>query len=67
MLCYAMLCYAILYAVLQASCAFQNLDALPSLRIPLSIDRVTLYGQARSNDLQIYTADYLECSIPVSD
>eukprot|EP00439_Symbiodinium_sp_Y106_P081712 s190_g20.t2 len=37
----------------QASCAFQNLEAMPNLRIPLSIDRVQLLGQGFSTKVWV--------------
>ena len=45
---------AVIDGSFQASCAFQNLDALPSQRIPLSIDRVTLYGQGFSQKCWVH-------------
>ncbi|CAE7333136.1 unnamed protein product, partial [Symbiodinium sp. KB8] len=45
---------AVIDGSFQASCAFQNLEALPSLRIPLSIDRVQLWGQGFSPKVWVH-------------
>eukprot|EP00434_Breviolum_minutum_P009963 symbB.v1.2.008783.t1/scaffold514.1/size193457/9 len=45
---------AVIDGSFQASCAFQNLEALPSLRIPLSIDRVQLLGQGFSPKVWVH-------------
>ncbi|CAJ1440834.1 unnamed protein product, partial [Effrenium voratum] len=45
---------AVIDGSFQASCAFQNLEALPSLRIPLSIDRVQILGQGFSQKVWVH-------------
>jgi hypothetical protein len=45
---------AVIDGSFQASCAFQDLEALPSLRIPLSINKLTIYGQGFSPDVWVH-------------
>jgi acyl transferase domain-containing protein/NADPH:quinone reductase-like Zn-dependent oxidoreductase/acyl carrier protein len=45
---------AVIDGLFQASCAFNDLNNLPALKIPLSIDRITLYGQGFSPDVWVH-------------